>query len=85
MFSTNHNTQPALIYSVDGNPNLLHNLTRTENIDIEPNFTRNFSLNSFEQEQEPMDEINAFINQLKAEKESSMKMSKIKEDDEEER
>lgn len=60
MFSTNSNTQPALIYSVDGNPNLLHNLTRTENIDIEPNFTRNFSLNTFEQEPEPMDEINAF-------------------------
>ena len=59
MFSTNSNTQPALIYSVDGNPNLLHNLTRTENIDIEPNFTRNFSLNTFEQEPEPMDEINA--------------------------
>lgn len=57
MFSTNSNTQPALIYSVDGNPNLLHNLTRTENIDIEP---RNFSLNTFEQEPEPMDEINAF-------------------------
>lgn len=32
-----------------------------------------------------MDEINAFINQLKTEKESSMKMTKIKEDDEEER
>ena len=59
MFSTNSNTQPALIYSVDGNPNLLHNLTRTENIDIEPNFTRNFSLNSLEPEQESMDEINA--------------------------
>jgi len=60
MFSTNSNTQPALIYSVDGNPNLLQNLTRAENIDIEHNFTRNFSLNTFEQEQEPMDEINAF-------------------------
>ena len=59
MFSTNSNTQPALIYSVDGNPNLLHNLTRTENIDIEHDFTRNFSLNSLEPDQEPMDEINA--------------------------
>ena len=59
MFSTNHNTQPALIYSVDGNPNLLHNLTRAENIDIEHDFTRNFSLNSLEPEQESMDEINA--------------------------
>jgi hypothetical protein len=59
MFSTNHNTQPALIYSVDGNLNLLHNLTRTENIDIEHDFTRNFSLNSLEPEQESMDEINA--------------------------
>ena len=59
MFSTNSNTQPALIYSVDGNPNLLQNLTRAENIDIEHDFTRNFSLNFFEQEQESMFEINA--------------------------
>ena len=61
MSSINSNTLPALIYTVDGNYNFLHNLIRTknENIDFEPNITRNFSLDSLEKDKEPIEKINS--------------------------
>ena len=59
MSSNQSNAFPAPIYSVDGNMNFLHNLSGNENIDIEPNFIRNFSLDFLEEDREPMDGINS--------------------------
>ena len=59
MSSDQSNALPAPIYSVDGNNNFLHNLGGNGNIDIEPSFIRNFSLDSFEEDRQPMDEINS--------------------------
>ena len=59
MSSNQSNTLPSLIYSVDGNMNFLHNLGGNGNIDIEPNFIRNFSLDSLEEDRESMDVINS--------------------------
>ena len=59
MSSNKSNVFPAPIYSVDGNNNFLHNLCGNENFDIEPNFIRNFSLDSLEEDREPMDGINS--------------------------
>ena len=59
MSSDQSNILPALIEAVDGNSNFLHNLIRTENIDIEPNIIRNFSLDSLEENIEPIEEINS--------------------------
>ena len=59
MSSNQSNAFPAPIYSVDGNINFLHNLSGNENIDIEPNFIRNFSLDFLEEDREPMDGINS--------------------------
>ena len=59
MSSNQSNEFPAPIYSVDGNINFPHNLSGNENIDIEPNFIRNFSLDFIEEDREPMDGINS--------------------------
>ena len=59
MSSDQSNILPALIEAVDGNSNFLHNLIGTEIIDIEPNIIRNFSLNSLEENIEPIEEINS--------------------------
>ena len=59
MSSDQSNILPALIEAVDGNSNFLHNLIGTEIIDIEPNIIRNFSLDSLEENIEPIEEINS--------------------------
>ena len=59
MSSDQSNILPALIEAVDGNSNFLHNLIGTENINIEPNIIRNFSLDSLEENIEPIEEINS--------------------------
>ena len=59
MSSDQSNILPALIEAVDGNSNFLHNLIGTEIIDIEPNIIRNFSLESLEENIEPIEEINS--------------------------
>ena len=59
MSSDQSNILPALNETVDGNSNFLHNLIGTENINIEPNIIRNFSLDSLEENIEPIEEINS--------------------------
>ena len=59
MSSDQSNILPALIEAVDGNSKFLHNLIGTEIIDIEPNIIRNFSLDSLEENIEPIEEINS--------------------------
>ena len=59
MSSDQSNILPALNETVDGNSNFLHNLIGTEIIDIEPNIIRNFSLDSLEENIEPIEEINS--------------------------
>ena len=59
MSSDQSNNLPALIEAVDGNSKFLHNLIGTEIIDIEPNIIRNFSLDSLEENIEPIEEINS--------------------------
>ena len=59
MSSDQSNIFPSLIEAVDGNSNFLHNLIGTEIIDIEPNIIRNFSLDSLEENIEPIEEINS--------------------------
>ena len=59
MSSDQSNSLPALIEAVDGNSKFLHNLIGTEIIDIEPNIIRNFSLDSLEENIEPIEEINS--------------------------
>lgn len=59
MTSDQSNALFAPIYTVVGNSNFLNNLGGTENIEIELSPIRNFSLDSFEEDSESINEINS--------------------------